>query len=152
VHSWIDQQFCTESPLHPLRVKMESDLQAIPSNTLKWSISTRPSVSVLKKAIQRSALQGKWNKLFCQALWDAGFNPKGQRAGTGQPGLVGTLDVAVMAGHGFTSSEEEVRKICQKIISAVQAQGSSDASSKLNIGSRGRPMGQSRIRRTNTIQ
>lgn len=118
----MDGQLLQDQPSHPLRAKMDSWLEAVPPDTLRWSINTRASSTTLKKAVQRSALQLKWYKIFCNALWSRGYNQQGRMIGSGQAGLMGTMELVVHKGEGFLSPETVLLDRCSKIIAALEKQ------------------------------
>ncbi|ETN40612.1 uncharacterized protein HMPREF1541_04889 [Cyphellophora europaea CBS 101466] len=111
-----------DNPYYPGRAKMDSWLEVVPKDTLRWHVTTRPSASVLKKTVQRNALQSKWYKLFCQALWDHGYTREGRKQNTWEKGLAGTLELIVIKGAGWDESEEVVLGQCSKIVAAVEAE------------------------------
>jgi hypothetical protein len=120
VHYGMDQRLLAEQPLLPSRPYMESWLTNVPPDTLRWQVSTRPSVGKLKKSTQRSALQSYWYKSLCQALWEKGYNEKGQIAGTGRRGLFGTMEVTIFDGVGFGEPEDYLRGKSTAIIDAIE--------------------------------
>jgi hypothetical protein len=120
IHYGQDQRLLAEQPLLPSRPYMESWLTDVPPDTLRWQVSTRPSVSKLKKSTQRSALQSYWYKSLCQALWEKGYNEKGQIAGTGGRGLVGTMEVTIFDGDGFGQPDEYLRTKCAAIVGEIE--------------------------------
>ena len=124
VHYVLDEKLLTEQPTHPLRAYMESWLDNIPHGTLRWCVNTRPSVNQLKKSVQRSALQSKWYKVFCQALEEQGYDRSGKEAGTDTPGLVGTMELTIFGGSGFDNDEPSLRNQCGSIIQEIRKQQS----------------------------
>lgn len=120
VHYMHDQDLLKEQPLHPSRARMDSWLDAVPKDTLRWHVVTRTSYAVLKKAVQRSALQGKWYKLVCQALAQRGYLPDGRRTDTREKGLAGTMEIIVVKGIGFTEPPSEVLARASKIVAAIE--------------------------------
>lgn len=122
VHFHNDYKTLAQYPLHPARARMDSWLDAVPKNTLRWHVNTWPSVKVLKKPVQRFALQGKWHKLMCQALEQRGYGTDGRKLGTQSKGLAGTLEVVVRNQSGFMDSESVLLNKCLDIVAAIEAE------------------------------
>lgn len=122
VHYVHDQALLKEQPQHPARARMDSWLAAVPKDTLRWHVTTRPSSSVLKKPVQRSALQGKWYKNLCQALAQRGYLADGRKMDTREKGLSGTMEIIVTKGAGFKEPDSELLDRSLKIIAAVEAE------------------------------
>lgn len=122
VHYMQDQDLLKEQPLHPGRARMDSWLDAVPKDTLRWHVVTRTSSAVLKKSVQRSALQGKWYKMVCQALAQRGYLPDGRKIDTREKGLAGTMEIMVVKGLGFTEPPSELLDRASKIVAAVEAE------------------------------
>ena len=121
VHYIHDANILAQNPLHPSRPLMDSWLDAVPRDTLRWHVNTRPTASKLKKAVLRSALQGKWYKLMCRAFEQRGYKPDGRRIGTGEKGLSGTMEILVLEGSKVLP-EPESRHLqrCLAVVDALE--------------------------------
>jgi hypothetical protein len=123
VHYSNDAIILAQNPLHPSRPQMESWLQAVPRDTLRWQVNTRPTAMKLKKAVLRTALQGKWYKLMCRAFEQRGYRPDGRQIATGEKGLSGTMEIIVRDGRStLLEPEPEHLRRCLKIVDALEGE------------------------------
>jgi hypothetical protein len=121
VHYRHDQAFLTQNPFYPGRAMMDSWLESVPKDSLRWAVTARPMAFTLRKAVLRSALQRKWYKLMCQALVQRGYRMDGRCIESGKPGLIGTLEVILQHVQIKTSDpESEVLQRCLRIVEAVE--------------------------------